>query len=279
MHPHDSEQSRLGEVEAAEPDRSTGGGPRSPSLVRMALLATLAGLVAGVLAWLGGEKTYREFTPTPELARAKEKAIAVSALAANDPKIVEEEDRQIKANEARNLALSAGLLGALVGLALGLAGGIAARSFPRTMKSALLGIVVGAVLGGAVPWVALPLYYRLADPASSSLAPALLLHGSLWTPAGVAGGLALGIALGGTGRAIRALIGGVIGAWLGTLVYEMAGALAFPPTAQANLPIPMSPSARLLSCVSVALLTALVATAAAQDPAGSRAARPAPRAD
>lgn len=263
---HDSEPPHPADVSTAPALPGAGPGARV-SQVRTVLLALLAGIVAGLISWLGSEAAYREFTPSADLARAKEKAIAISALAANDPKMAAEEDRQIKANEARNVAFSAGLLGGAVGLALGLAGGIAARSMRKSLSSALAGLILGGAAGAFVPWVVLPLYYRFAGPASASLVPALLLHGSLWSAAGIAGGLALGAGLGGASRVIRTLVGGLLGAWLGTLVYEFAGALAFPPTTRTYLPIAMSSGARLVGFLAVAILTALVAAAAAAEPA------------
>ena len=64
----------------------------------------------------------------------------------------------------------------------------------------------------------------------------LLTLGSICSSVGAAGGLAFGIGLGGRDRWMKSLLGGLVGAALATVVYELVGAIAFP-TDKTELPI------------------------------------------
>jgi hypothetical protein len=117
-------------------------------------------------------------------------------------------------------------------------------------------------------------FFRHVDDESSDLVLPLLIHGGLWTSIGAAAGLAFGVGLGGRGRIARMLLGGVLGAIAGTMVYDVAGALIFP-LAQTGRPLSATWGSRLFAHVAVAFLVAACVAAAAQDPKAKPA--PAPR--
>jgi hypothetical protein len=131
----------------------------------------------------------------------------------------------------RNAALALGLMGATVGLALGLAGGLA-RSHWAGAFAGFLGLVLGAAAGAGTALAALPLasHVHQLDPGNmyAEMASSLLVHGLPWSALGAAGGLAFGIGLGGRARAARGLVGGLLGAFAGAILYEIIGALALP---------------------------------------------------
>ena len=73
----------------------------------------------------------------------------------------------------------------------------------------------------------------------------MLVHGGIWGPIGAAGGLAFALGLGGGPRsAFRATLGGLVGASLGTVLFEIVGAWFFP-LAKTAYPIAVGAGARL----------------------------------
>ena len=173
-----------------------------------------AGLLAGLVAWVGGEATLDNYRVSEEAAG---RAFDFAQL-----------NLEMRAANARNAAIAFGLLGATLGLALGLAAGMVRRR-PR---SGLVGVVVGLVLGGAagglIPFVVVPIYYDQVDPTAPTLLLPMLVNGAVWVPIGLAAGLAFGLGLGGRGRIRAALLGGLVGGVLGTALVETINAVAFP---------------------------------------------------
>jgi len=190
---------------------------RQLPLVRVWALALTAGLIAGFASWLIGESLHGRFAPpnarmgrrlTPEQIQSK-------ATAQNAAKGLE-------------ASVAFGSLGAVLGLALGLAGGCARRSARAAVIAAVAGSILGGAAGAIIPRVLLPIYFRAHDPDRDDLILAVLIQCGNWSVIGAAGGAAFGIGLGDRGRALRALLGGLLGAIAGVLVYEMVGAIAFP---------------------------------------------------
>jgi hypothetical protein len=167
----------------------------------------------------------------------------------------------------RTAMVSYGLLGGLLGLGLGLAGGLARRSWGRGVMGGAVGLLVGGAAGAVLSSKLVPLFFDAAEAGGASFADDLtypmLIHLGLWVSAGVAGGLGLAIGMGSWSRGMLAVLGGAAGAALGTALYEFGSALAFP-MAEANLPISTQPGSRLLAHMSVAVVAALGAGAAAQ---------------
>ena len=147
------------------------------------------------------------------------------------------------------------MLGGLLGLALGLAGGLAVRSAGRAALGAVVGLILGVVAGALPAFIVMPWHWehRNDDPATLDLVAPLLIHLGLWSAAGLAAGLAFGIAARGfrPARLIEAAFAGLIGAMVGTFVFEMAGAFLFPFDHTAD-PFSDTPGTRLLARLCVA---------------------------
>src|SRR5262249_27514140 len=120
----------------------------------------------------------------------------------------------------------------------------------------------------AASWVLLPVFYRNEDPISGDLILPLLTQGAVWTVVGAAGGLALGLGLGGHGRPLRAALGGLLGAALGAIIYEAVSAVGFPNDEPAQ-PVSKAWVTRLLVRVLVAVLAAAGAALAAESGRGA----------
>ncbi|MDR3620151.1 MAG: hypothetical protein P4L85_12430 [Paludisphaera borealis] len=217
---------------------------------RVWVLAVAAGALAGLAAWGVGEEVQRAYRPmlTPMM------------------KPVPTLEDSLKITRAR---VSSGIAavtaaGALVGLALGAAGGAARRSVGSTIKAGVVGVLAGGLAAAGVASVLMPLLYAKLDPQSTDLAVPLLGHIALWSTAGFAGGLAFGIGTGRKGVWLRTAVGGLVGAALATVVYELAGALLFP-THRTHLPVAGSPETRAMAQVLVGLGAAIGAIVAADE--------------
>jgi hypothetical protein len=150
-------------------------------------------------------------------------------------------------------------LGALMGAAMGLAGGLSRRSKEGARRGALVGLALGAVLGAVASLAFIPLYFvakRFAATAEPDLSVAMLLHAGVWMSVGAVAGMAFALGLGEPRRAGRAVLGGLLGALVGTLLYDVIGAAVFPLDGTAD-PIAQTWYSRSLARVLVPLLSAL----------------------
>jgi hypothetical protein len=210
-------------------------------------LALAAGLLAGVAAWLVGE------------------AILEAHRSVLSPKVGRDVDAEAVRKFARATLTSASgtftALGAILGLSLGMAGGLARRSASAGFRAALLGCVVGAIGGGSSSLLILPYFFKNQDPHSPDLMLPLLTIGSICAAVGATGGLAFGVGLGGRDRWVKSLVGGLLGAGLGAVVYEVVGAIAFP-SDRTDLAISFTPVTRAMLHVLAATLAAVGAALA-----------------
>ena len=211
------------------------------SFVRSWTLTMGLALLGGTAAWIVGELALDYFKPSEA---ASSQRFDFTAL-----------NKEMAVVSSYNGAVAFGALGGLVGLALGLAGGLTRRS----RSAALLGGTVGLVLGasaGVLPSLAIMPWqwrHRNDDPSSTQLLMPMLIHFGLWCGVGLAGGLAFAL---GTGarkplRLADAAITGLIGAIVGTFVFELAGALLFPLASTAQ-PFSATSITRLLARLCVA---------------------------
>jgi hypothetical protein len=92
----------------------------------------------------------------------------------------------------------------------------------------------------------------------------LLTQGGVWSLVGAAGGLALGLGLGSLGQAVRAGLGGLVGAALGAAVYEALAAFSFP-NDETDQPVSKTWVTRLIVRLLVAGFAAAGAALAAGD--------------
>lgn len=164
----------------------------------------------------------------------------------------------------KRATLMYGLQGAALGLMLGLAGAAARRSVSAAALGGPVGLVAGAAAGTGGARGLFRAYFSLADLSEENMLLALLCHAGVWGLIGLAGGLAYGLGVGGGGgRVARAAVGGLIGAVLATVLYEVIGAAAFPLDKTAE-PVAATGAARLLGIAAVALFTALGAALSAE---------------
>jgi hypothetical protein len=197
-------------------------------------------LIAGAAAWLAGERTM-------EYARLSKAAAEnyrdSTALNAEMPRVI-----------AINGALTFGTFGGLLGLALGLGGGLCRRSTTGAIVGALAGLILGAAAGALPALAVMPWHWRHRndDPATLELLTPLLKHMALWSAVGLAAGLAFGIGSSGRpARLLEAALAGLLGAMLGTLAFEILGAVFFPLDHTAD-PFSSTSSTRLLAKLCVA---------------------------
>src|SRR5205823_4510487 len=86
----------------------------------------------------------------------------------------------------------------------------------------------------------------------------LLIHGGLWCGLGGAAGLAYALGRRGLkpGPLLEGALGGLIGAAIGTVFYELIGAMCFP-LSRTTSPFSATAPTRLLARLSVAVFAAL----------------------
>jgi hypothetical protein len=216
--------------------------------------ALSAGLVAGLVAWLAGESIRGLY----EIPAGSERDFS---------RIVEfglERQRLLLEADLKGGAWTFGILGAALGLALGLAGGLARRNPWAALTAAPAGLILGGAVGAGMALGMVRLYYLDYNPHSNSLLLPLLVHGGIWSTLGLVAGTSLGIGLGGRGRILQAGLGGLLGAILATLIYEVVGALAFP-MAKTHHPVSEDSTSRLFADLTLTLLVAAGAVFGAQD--------------
>jgi hypothetical protein len=224
-------------------------------------LALVAGLLAGLAAWLVGE------------------TILDAYRTVLSPKVQREADANVALQVVRARLMCASgtftALGAIVGLSLGLSGGLARGSARAGVKAAIVGCVAGAIAGASVSLLVLPNFFKMYDPQSQDLVLPLLTLGAICSSIGAASGLAFGIGLGGRDRWMKCLVGGLVGAALATVAYELVGAVAFP-TARTELPVSHTYATRAMLHVLVAAFAGIGSALALGLSSTKRNARPLP---
>jgi hypothetical protein len=219
-------------------------------LVRVWLLTLTAGLIAGFTSWLIEEATHGRFGPPTLLNKSGPAGGLLSAPEIHKLTMAK------RAAQTLDATLIFGSLGAVLGLTLGLAGGFARGSARSALSAAIVGSVCGGIVGAAVTRVILAIYFKNLNPNANDLIVGMLFHVAISSAIGAAGGAAFGIGLGDRRCAVRAAVGGLLGAAAGVLVHEMGGAVAFP-LAEVTIPIPETWGTRLLACLAVTTLAAV----------------------
>jgi hypothetical protein len=162
----------------------------------------------------------------------------------------------------QNAAVAYALLGAILSLILGVTAGcfLGRLSIPRVLAAGLAGIVLGASLGAASSYGLTPIYFHRMGTADVTLS--LLIHLGIWTAVGAAAGVAFGAGSGSRDVLVRSLVGGITGAALGTLLFDILG--AFLPLAHTERPLSQEAGTRLAAnivlCFCVACGIVVVAS-------------------
>lgn len=224
-------------------------------------LALLAGLVAGVVSWLGGEAIYGRFIP-PLIATSGFPTIEQTQAAT----------RARNSGVTQEATVTAVMLGAALGLCLGLAGGCIRGSGRAAVTAGLIGGIAGGIGAGAATRGLMPVFFEFYHPDKDVLQVALIIQGSIAMVIGAAAGLAFGTGIsGGFGGAERGLTGrtilaGLLGAGLGMVIFQVMGMVVFP-LSNTTLPVSTSSISRLASHLLVAIFaSAGAARGALQNP-------------
>ncbi len=243
MVPSDSESSSLESAQPAiTPEHLGAGSPLLAQPGRLLAFAVAAGLLAGAATLVAGEKfldAYQNdlFPPI------------------NFNPTVEEMSR-LRAARLSTATLTFTSLGGFLGLAMGLAGGLARRSVPAGIRAAIVGFVMGTAAESILAYVVVSMFFKRYDPLEGGLTLPLLTHGAIWLGVGAIGGLAFGLGLGGKGRWRSTLVGGLLGAAVATVVYEIGGALVFA-SSKTELPLSSSLTTRATALLLVAIFSAV----------------------
>jgi hypothetical protein len=204
-----------------------------------------AGLLAGLIAFGLGELIYGRFPPE----------LVSQSVGGNQ--VLRPTLETKAASDARNSATAFGVLGGAIGLFLGLAGGLERRSIGSAAKAGCVGLVLGVTVGAVLPLVLVVPYLRMLNRRTADdLFLSLALHAMLWGPLGAVGGLAFGIGRGRSGQTLRLIVGGLMGAIVGTIAYDAIGGAITPLAGTADAISTTWPTrllARLLVAISAAM--------------------------
>ena len=205
-----------------------------------------SGLVAGLLAAFAGELVYEKIHADPEYPASfdslsgSERAIARAQVRFKTRAVVE-----------TNQAIAAyGMFGLALGVALGLTGALAAGSKPVSFAGALIGGVSGAFFGAGLSMALVPVFFDVSN-SQTGLPLLFLTHLAIFAGVGAVGGLALGWSLGDRKVIVRCMIGGIVGALVGTFVFEVTNFVAFP-NMRTFEPVPLKTIPRFIMHFGVA---------------------------
>jgi hypothetical protein len=214
----------------------------------------LGGLLAGLAAFGAGEAVYK-LIPA-ELVKTRTMGQIVIGPSAKTSAVA----------DVRNGALAFGLLGACVGGFLGAAGGLARRSAPAILGASVLGVILGLATGALVSFGLLP-FFLDTQPyhPEYEMILSLIMHGAVWGLTGAAAGLAFAVGLGERRLLLRAIAAAFVGAVLGAIIFELAGAAIFP-LASTGQPISTTWPSRLLARILVTVTSVAVVSMSLSGP-------------
>lgn len=243
-------------VEGPEPSVK-GLGTRSSVCDRLRpwILALGAAVIAGLLTWGVGEKTYNFYRPPKEALRNR---YAFAEL-----------NRHQAVADRKNGAVAYGTFGAWLGLLFGAAGGLAGRPTKTLLIGAVAGLVSGGLLGGVAGYVLAPIIPQFYSDEDPTILLPIAVRGAIAAAVGLAAGLAFGLGRDGPRGIARPLAGGLIGGALGLIAFELVYALGFP-TVRNDHVIPLSVTTRLLCYLCVAVGAAVGVLLIDLDRTGSR---------
>ena len=146
---------------------------------------------------------------------------------------------------SRNGTIAFAALGAMLSVGLGLTASLlgGARSVSRGVMAAIAGTALGAIGVAVGCRLLFPIYFSHVEEADLRLA--MLVHLGVWAAVGAGAGLAFGIGVGTRGSWLRSLAGGLLGAVLGTMLFDVVG--VFFPFAHTERPLAEEAAIRLVA--------------------------------
>jgi len=207
-------------------------------------IALAAGIVASVFGWLVGELTRTAFKP-------REIVFVFQSIRSVGPS-----NETLNTADYKNAVLAFGIMGGVTGLLVGFAGGLGARSPFRGAIVGLGGFASGGLVATVASITILPFLYRRLVPDPNDLLTPIMVYGGISAAIGAVGGAAFAIGMGRGRLAARAMAGACLGAFLGTVVFQLLNELVFAHPSSGSL-VSGSSSTRLLTRLLVTVLTAL----------------------
>jgi hypothetical protein len=223
---------------------SRGANPPRPAL-RVWAIALVAGVAAGLLAWLVGEATYGFFQP---------RLYQITLILGQ--KTMQPTIGSLNAAALKNATLAFAILGGVTGLAMGIAGGLAGGSPVRGVKVGVVGLVAGEAVGALASLALIRFFFLRTVPDSNDLLTPILIHGGVWLAIGVVGAVAFAMGLGCARGIPRAIEGACVGALLASVVYHLLSASLFPDSNSTD-PIAGTSLVRFLAMIFVTVLVGL----------------------
>jgi len=233
----------------APPGAPDGGGPspaRPSPPSRIWAFALAAGLIAGLASWLIGDAIHARYGPPEFINLASSSGGFISAAEIQKLTGVKRNAQMLEAG------LVFGAIGAFLGAALGMAGSYAGGPAGSARKAVLLGAILGGAAGAVAAVGFLPIYLTYLNPDTNDLIVGFGFQALVAAAVGAVGGAAFAVGLGDRSRLAPAVVGGLMGAVAGVVVFDMAGALAFP-LDKTSSPIPATTLTRFLARLAVAV--------------------------
>jgi hypothetical protein len=239
----------------ATPSSETSFAPFTKTLVAALVVALGAGIVAWSLAnsFRVAEYQKEDYGRPGEGGAANANPPRSKFVSADRPVRISLVETKVFAT--RNGVVGYAILGAILSLGLGVTAGLlnGRRSISLVFLACVTGLVLGACGGAASSYVLIPVYFNNLETADLTFS--VLIHLGIWTVLGAASGAAFGIGSGSRGVFVRSIIGGVTGAALATLLFDVSG--AFFPLAHTERPLAEEAGTRLAGTVLLGLCTAV----------------------
>jgi hypothetical protein len=210
--------------------------PRSRRLT--VVIALMAGVAAGLIAWITQECGHDAFRP--RLAEVpKWEAVWM------EPNIQTQ-----SAAEWKNASLASALLGCAAGLVRGFAGGVVGRAPSRGIFVGLSAQVGGLLLGALAALIAIPVFQSLTQRSFRTMTTdvwvPLAIRATVWVAAGAVGGAAFALGAGQRSRLGAAVGCATAGALLSAILFQVIAA-SLPLDAGAAAPVARWPVLRLIA--------------------------------
>jgi hypothetical protein len=233
----------------------SGSSPSATGQARRLWAAALgAGVLAGILSWLGGEAL--QGIVRPRLVEAKSKGRLIRVATRHDQAVA----------DAENAGVAFAVAGGVLSAGLGAAGGLGRGSLRAAAFGVLLGLILGSLAAIGASAAVLPAYNaygeRHPEDVSQNLMVPLLVHVAVYGAGAAGGGLAFAWGLGARDRRLPCILGAMAGAILAAISFDLISPAIFPLARTTQL-VPETLTARAVSRIALSVLGAAGAAFAA----------------